>query len=46
MRLGWWWNEFLEEKGKSICEGRREPGKFRKLQAFWKTAKRGQIDVI
>lgn len=33
-RLGWWWNEFLEERGRSIYKGRREPGKFRKLQAF------------
>ena len=38
-RLGWQWNEFLEERGKSKCKGRREPGKFRKLQAFWKTVK-------
>lgn len=45
-RLGWWWNESLEERGKSICKGRGEPGKFRKLQAFWKTVKRGQIEVI
>ena len=20
-RLGWWWNESLEERGKSICKG-------------------------
>lgn len=45
-RLGWQWNEFLEERGKSKCKGRREPGKFRKLQAFWKTVKRGQMEGI